>query len=181
MATPVSSSRVIQDVVAKGGGEVVWTEVGSVVVSRTMVNEGLSLGGEENGGIMYGPHIETRDGSMALALILEIMAKSGKTLSELFGELPQYRQMKDRVACPEGLKARTLEILSQSVDAPEVDTIDGLKLVYPDGSWILVRPSGTEPIFRLYAEAGSDERVSELVDEHKVLIERAVQEAGDEN
>ncbi len=181
VATPVSSSRVIQDVVAKGGGEVVWTEVGSVVVSRTMVNEGLSLGGEENGGIMYGPHIETRDGSMALALILEIMAKSGKTLSELFSELPQYRQMKDRVACPEGLKVRTLEILSQSVDAPEVDTIDGLKLVYPDGSWILVRPSGTEPIFRLYAEAGSDERVSELVDEHKVLIERAVQEAGDEN
>ncbi len=174
VATPVSSSKVIEDVVTAGGGRVVWTKVGSVVVSRTMVERGIELGGEENGGIMYGPHLQVRDGSMAMVLILDIMAKTGKPLRELFGELPQYHQMKDRVECPEELKARALEELNKSVDAPVVEHVDGPKLRYSDGSWILIRPSGTEPVFRLYAEAGSPERVAELVKEQKALIESIV-------
>ncbi len=178
VATPVSSSRVIEDVAEAGGGRVIWTEVGSVVVSRTMVERGIKFGGEGNGGIMYGPHLEVRDGSMALALILEIMANSGKPLSELFAELPQYSQMKDRVACPEELKDKALEALMGSVDAPSVETIDGVKLGYPDGSWILIRPSGTEPIFRLYAEAVSPERVGELIGEHKELVESVIASLG---
>lgn len=178
VATPVSSSQVIEDVVKSGGGRVIWTEVGSVVVSRTMVEKGLKFGGEGNGGIMYGPHLEVRDGSMALALILEIIAKSGKPLSELFAELPQYSQMKDRVACPEEMKEKTLEVLRESVDAPRVETIDGVKLGYPDGSWVLIRPSGTEPIFRLYAEAGSPERVDKLIGEHKELVESIITSLG---
>jgi len=175
VATPVSSSRVIEDVVSEGGGSVVWTRVGSVDVSRTMVDSGIVLGGEENGGIMYGPLLQVRDGTMAMALVLEIMARSGRPLSELLGELPQYSQGKDRVACPNEVKGRVLEELRGSVDAPRVETVDGLKLGYPDGSWILVRPSGTEPVFRLYAEAGSGERVDQLIREHRALIESVVE------
>jgi len=174
VATPISSSRAVEDVVRAGGGRVVWTRVGSVVVSRTMVDEGIKLGGEENGGIMYGPHLAVRDGSMAMALVLEIMAKEGRPLSELFGELPQYSQMKDRVACPEDLKQRALDTLRTSVEAPRVETIDGVKLWYPDGSWILIRPSGTEPVFRLYAEAQSPDKVARLVETHKRLVEEIV-------
>jgi phosphomannomutase/phosphoglucomutase len=174
VVTPVSSSKVIEDVVTAGGGEVVWTMVGSVVVSRTMVERGIELGGEENGGIMYGPHLEVRDGSMALALVLDVMAKTGKPLSELLGELPQYSQLKDRVECPQELKGRVLERLRDSADAPKVETIDGVKLRFDDGSWILVRPSGTEPVFRLYAEADSPKRVSDLVKDHKALIESVI-------
>lgn len=177
-ATPISSSRAIEDVVKAGGGRIVWTRVGSVVVSRTMVDEGIKLGGEENGGIMYGPHQSVRDGSMAMALVLEIMAKEGRPLSELFGELPQYAQMKDRAACPEGLKERALEALRTSVEAPKVETIDGVKLWYPDGSWILVRPSGTEPVFRFYAEAQSPDKVARLVEKHKKLVEEIVESLG---
>ncbi|TRO41312.1 phosphoglucosamine mutase, partial [Candidatus Bathyarchaeota archaeon] len=175
VATPVSSSRVIDDVVSEGGGRVVWTKVGSVEVSRTMVESGIPLGGEENGGIMYGPLLQVRDGTMAMALVLNIMARSGRPLSELLGGLPRYSQGKDRVPCPDEVKGRVLEELRGSVEAPRVETVDGLKLGYPDGSWILVRPSGTEPIFRLYAEAGSDERVEELVRELRALIESVVE------
>jgi len=174
VATPVSSSRAVEDVVAAGGGRIVWTRVGSVIVSRAMVEEGVRLGGEENGGVMYGPHQPVRDGSMTMALILEIMAREGGPLSKLFGELPQYAQMKDRVACPEDLKQRTLEVLRESVEAPKVETIDGLKLRYPDGSWILIRPSGTEPIFRLYAEAENEERAAGIVEAHKRLVEEVI-------
>ena len=175
VATPISSSRVVEDVVSAGGGRLVWTPVGSVVVSRTMVERGISLGGEENGGIMYGPHQPVRDGGMVLALVLEIMAREGRPLSELFGELPQYVQKKDRVACPDGLKERALEALRGLVEAPRVETIDGLKLWYPDGSWILIRPSGTEPIFRLFAEAEDRERVDELIEKHKEMVGEVVE------
>jgi phosphomannomutase/phosphoglucomutase len=115
---------------------------------------------------------------MAMALVLEIMARSGRPLSELLGELPQYSQGKDRVACPNEVKGRVLELLRGSVEAPRVETVDGLKLGYPDGSWILVRPSGTEPVFRLYAEAGSGERVDQLIGEYRALIESVVESLG---
>ena len=176
VATPVSSSQVIADIVSSNGGKVVWTEVGSVVVSRKMVNDDIMLGGEENGGIMYGPHIQTRDGSMAMALILDIMAREGKPLSELFKGLPQYMQAKDKVECPEDLKGKVLERLKEKADAPEVETIDGVKLKYPDGRWVLFRPSGTEPIFRIYAEADSQLDANTLVSENKRLIESVVEE-----
>ena len=175
VVSAVNSSKVLDDVVTAAGGSVVKTKVGSVVISRVMVDQGIMFGGEENGGIMYGPHLQVRDGSMAMALMLEIMAKAKKPLSELFDELPRYHQLKDRVPCPEELKERALEALRGSVDAPEVGTIDGVRLGYEDGSWILFRPSGTEPVFRIYAEAGSPERVAELVDEHKALIASVIE------
>ena len=178
VVSAVNSSKVLDDVVTAAGGSVVRTKVGSVVISRVMVDQGIMFGGEENGGIMYGPHLQVRDGSMAMALMLEIMAKAEKPLSELFDELPRYHQLKDRVPCPEELKERALEALRGSVDAPEVGTIDGVKLGYEDGSWILFRPSGTEPVFRIYAEAGSPERVAELVDEHKALIASVIESLG---
>jgi len=178
VATPVSSSRMIEDVVEAGGGKVVWTRVGSVDVSRLMVAEGIRLGGEENGGIMYGPHQSVRDGAMTMALVLGIMAAEEKPLSALLAELPEYAQMKDRVPCPEKLKLKALEALRGSVEAPRVETVDGLKLWYPDGSWILIRPSGTEPIFRLYAEARKKGRVAALVEEHKKLVEEVVGSLG---
>lgn len=174
VATPVSSSRVVQDVVEAQGGKVIWTRVGSVVVSRTMVVEGIKLGGEENGGIMYGPHQPVRDGTMAMAIILDVMTQEKRPLSELFDELPQYSQMKDRIACPENLKLKALEALKDVVEAPRVETIDGLKLWYSDGSWILIRPSGTEPVFRIYAEARNSRRVANIVEKHKKLVEDVI-------
>jgi phosphomannomutase/phosphoglucomutase len=174
IVTSVSSSRAVQDVVEAAGGRVIWTPVGSVVISRAMVEGGVMFGGEENGGIMYGPHQAVRDGSMIMALVLELIARTGKPLSRLFAELPQYAQAKDRVICPNELKERTLEALNKRVKAHRIETIDGLKLCYDDGAWILFRPSGTEPVFRLYAEAATQERAQELVDENKRLIEETV-------
>jgi len=170
VATAVSSSRVVEDVVTDAGGELVWTKVGSVVISRTMVDGGIMLGGEENGGLMYGPHLQVRDGSMAMALVLEIMARADRPLSELLGELPSYSQMKGKVECPNELKQRALEELQGAVKADRVETIDGVKLWYEDGSWILIRPSGTEPIFRLYAESSTQEKVDRMVERHKEIV-----------
>ncbi len=174
VVTPVSSSRAITDVVEAAGGSVMLTRVGSVDISRAMVEHGIDFGGEETGGVMYGPHHPVRDGSMTMALILGIMADRGRPLSALIGELPRYAQAKDRVNCPNDAKKRVLEALRTRVAAPRVETMDGLKLIFPDGSWILVRPSGTEPIFRLYAEADTQEEADRLLAENKRLIEETV-------
>ncbi len=123
---------------------------------------------------MYGPHLQVRDGSMALALVMEIMAETGKPLSELLGELPQYYQLKVKVPCPERIKRAVLRDLRNKVDAPRVETIDGVKLIYNNRSWVLFRPSGTEPIFRIYAEAESSETVEAIVKENKSLMESVI-------
>ena len=170
LVTPVSSSRLLEEVVAAEGGNIHWTRVGSVDVSRVMVEGGHHIGGEENGGIMYGPHHPVRDGTMTMALMLNIMAHHGKPLSELILELPQYPKLKVGVACPNHLKQSVLESIRVKVEAPRIDTTDGLKLYFPDDSWILIRPSGTEPKYRFYAEAHNENRVQELVEEFTELI-----------
>ncbi len=106
IVTPVSSSTLIKDVADANGGEIVWTKVGSVTVSQTMKETGAELGGEENGGIFFGPHQAVRDGAMTTALILDIMAETGKKLTELVAEQPQYFIEKGKVECPEEKKRK---------------------------------------------------------------------------
>ena len=176
LVTAISSSPSIEDVVGKYGGKVLWTKVGSVLVSRAMVENGYMIGGEENGGIMYGPHLAVRDGCMVLALMLHYMATRKMSLSALIDEQPRLVKEKDKTECPNHLKEIALKELVKKVNAPEINTMDGVKLIYEDGSWILFRPSGTEPIFRLYAESDSAERVAEMMDYHKKLVKEVVDE-----
>ena len=183
IVTPVSSSSLIKDIAKVYNGEVVWTKVGSVDVSHKMKEINAKLGGEENGGVFYGPHQPVRDGAMTTALILDILAKTGRKLSELLNELPTYFIEKDKVECPDNLKEKVLKVLYEELEKENLkfDTIDGAKIWFEDSS-ILVRPSGTEPIFRLYAEAKSRDRTLELIRKYKEklgeIITKMVQEAG---
>lgn len=176
IVTAISSSPSLEKVVAKYGGKVHWTKVGSVLVSRAMVNNGYQLGGEENGGIMYGPFLAVRDGCITMALMLHYIATRGKSLSALISEQPHLYKDKDKTPCPNELKEEAIKLLAERVDAPEINTMDGVKIVYDDNSWVLFRPSGTEPIFRVYAESSSEKRVKELIEKHKLLVKNVVDE-----
>ncbi len=171
VVTPVSSSTLVKDTADAYKGEIVWTKVGSVTVSQTMKKINAELGGEENGGVFYGPHQAVRDGSMTTALILNIMAETGERISKLISEQPQYFIEKGKVACPEDKKDKVLEKLVRLVESLNVSTIDGVKIWFEDKSAILVRPSGTEPVYRLYAEAKSKSRAMKLVDEYTNALE----------
>lgn len=174
IATAVSSSKVIEDVAKEFGGAVHWTKVGAPDVSRAMVNNKIPFGGEENGGIMYSPHHPVRDGTMALALMAELLTLKAAPLSKLLEELPKYSQAKSRLNCPNEKKEATLKKLLKKVEAPIVETIDGVKLTYEDGSWILIRPSGTEPIFRLYAEAPTNIRVMKILEKYEDILKEII-------
>jgi phosphomannomutase/phosphoglucomutase len=174
IVTSVSSSTLIKDIADAYDGEIVWTRVGSVTVSQTMKKLGVQLGGEENGGVFFGPHQAVRDGAMTIALILNIMAETGEELSKLIAEQPPYFIEKGKVACPEEKKEKLLKKLIEEVKGLKISTIDGVKIWFEDKSAILVRPSGTEPIYRLYAEAENQERAVKLVEEYSSKLKKTL-------
>ena len=174
IVTPVSSSTLIKETADAYKGEIVWVKVGSVTVSQKMKEIKAKLGGEENGGVFYGPHQSVRDGAMTTALILEIMASTGAQLSKLVEEQPQYFIEKGKVDCPENKKEKLLKELREKIKGKNVSTIDGVKIWFEDKSAILVRPSGTEPTYRLYAEAKTQEKALKLVEEYSELVRKSL-------
>ena len=172
IVTPVSSSTLVKDIADAYKGEIVWTKVGSVTVSQKMKELKAELGGEENGGVFYGPHQAVRDGAMTTALIMEIMAETGEKLSKLIAEQPQYFIEKGKVECPEDKKEKVLEKLLEKVKGANVSTIDGVKIWFEDKSAILVRPSGTEPVYRLYAEAKNQEKALKLIEDYSSKLRK---------
>jgi phosphomannomutase/phosphoglucomutase len=102
------------------------------------------------------------------------MAKTGEKLSKLLGELPKYFIEKGRVECQNDLKEKALEKLTEQLSELSPSTIDGVKIWFKDKSAILVRPSGTEPVYRLYAEAKTEEKAMQLVREYGSRLRRLI-------
>ena len=175
IVTPVSSSTLIKDIADAYKGEIVWTKVGSVTVSQKMKEIKAKLGGEENGGVFYGPHQAVRDAAMTTALILNIMAETGEKLSKLVAEQPRYFIEKGKVGCPEDKKEKLLEKLLEQVKGANVSTLDGAKIWFEDKSAILVRPSGTEPVCRLYAEAKNQEKALKLIADYSSKLRKILE------
>jgi phosphomannomutase/phosphoglucomutase len=156
--TPVSSSSCVEDVVREEGGEVLYTRVGAPIVARKMIEVEAIFGGKENGGLIFPDHQYCRDAAMTMARMLEIVATHGP-LSELVKEVPVYHLDKRKVPCPNHLKERILGEVAKAETQGEVDTTDGVKIFFDDG-WTLVRPSGTEPIMRIYSEGKTQDSAS---------------------
>jgi len=161
--TCLNSSSNIEVMAEKFNSKVIRTKVGSVEVSRKMVATDALIGFEENGGFMYGKHNQVRDGCMALALMLELLA-TGKPLSDEIASLPPSFTTKDKISCsPENISKL---ILSLKEEFPSSDTTDGIKITIDSKNWVMIRPSGTEPIVRIYAEAESQEKLDTLISEY---------------
>ena len=176
IVTPVSCSRAIKEIADSRNGRIIWTRVGSVDVSHKMIDLGADLGGEENGGIFYAPHIAVRDGSMAAALVADILAKAGQPLSKLLSVLPTYQLSKEKVPCPNHLKKQVLASLRERTSKYNPETIDGVKVMFEDGTSVLLRPSGTEPIFRVMAEGKTASAAKNVADQYKSIIAEIIKE-----
>jgi phosphomannomutase / phosphoglucomutase len=175
VVTPVSSSTLVKDTADAYKGKIEWTKVGSVTVSQKMKEIKAKLGGEENGGVFYGPHQAVRDGAMTTAIILGIMAKTGKKLSQLIAEQPQYFIEKGKIECSEEKKQKVLDKLLEQTKGLNTNTLDGVKIWFNDKSAILVRPSGTEPAYRMYAEAKTQQRAQTLVKEYTAKLKQILE------
>ena len=147
----LSTSLVVEDAARKAGARVVRAPVGEANVARAIRDERAVIGGEGNGGVMLPALHIGRDAPLGVALILHLLATSGVTVSELVASSPRYTIVKAKG--PRGPELRPLyDRLRSKFQEAEADERDGLRLSWPD-RWLHVRPSGTEPIVRLIAEA----------------------------
>lgn len=169
VVTCLNSGSAIDELAGGRKSPVIRTRVGSVEVSRKMIAEDALIGFEENGGFMYGTHNYVRDGAMTLALMLEAVAASGATVSEIAARLPPSHVGKKKVACSRRAADAVIEALR--FGNPGADSTDGIRIELGGRRWVMVRPSGTEPILRVYAEAGSDGEMKDLLSEYVGKIE----------
>ena len=175
VVTPISASQAVEDAVVPLGGTVVYTAVGSPSVTHAMQEHRAVFGGEENGGLIFPQFQLARDGGMTAAGVLDLLARTGATLPELLRNIPRYTLIKLKVDCPGPLRDPVLERAGATLRAAanRVVTIDGVKAVFADG-WVLLRPSGTEPLFRIFAESKSPDRARALAEQGAQAVRSAI-------
>ena len=160
----LSTSRMVDDIAEAAGATVVRTPVGEANVAAGMKQCDAALGGEGNGGVIWSRVSGVRDSLVGMALLLEMLAKRGKPLSELVAQTPAYAIVKDKVDASETLIKQIGPILKKAFSDERVDTQDGVRVDWP-GRWVHVRPSNTEPIIRIIAEAAHEDQARELVNQ----------------
>ena len=174
IVTTVATSQAIYDVAEEYNGEVIATAVGDLLVARKLKDTDGLFGGEENGGLIFPDFVYGRDAVMTVAKILEIIAKEKKPLSELVSELPVYYASKMKIECPEDEKEFVMKSIADEIQSTtdfELDLTDGVKILKEDG-WVIIRPSGTEPIFRCFAESDSQAKADEMTEWGMGLIKK---------
>jgi phosphomannomutase len=171
----VSTTRMIDRLAKRYGLTVHETPVGFNHIADYMMTEDVLLGGEESGGISFKGHIPEGDGPIMGLLLVEIIAKSGKTLGQLVDDLlndvgPAFYERADlRLSRPVAKKEMTDFLVNQAPaevggqKVAEVSSRDGVKYIMADDSWLLIRPSGTEPVLRVYAEGRNAQMVKDLL------------------
>jgi len=168
---PINTSMILSKVAEQAGSRVVYTKVGSVEVSREMVRRRCPFGLEENGGFMYGALNEVRDGVMATALVLDMLAASGRPFSKHIAQLPHTFQHKSKFACPSReVVDRIVKAFMDHGSPKKVETLDGAKIWIDEDTWVMVRPSGTEPLIRMYGESTDKSLLDSKVDEYRRLV-----------
>jgi phosphomannomutase len=169
IAANLSTSRMIDDVAASVGAEVVRSAVGEANVAAAMREHGATLGGEGNGGIIWSAVTCVRDSLVGMALVLEMLAREKRPLSRIVADVPRYAILKEKQEVPAGDMTPRLDRVAASVPGAVVNRRDGVRLDV-DRSWVHVRASNTEPILRIIAEAPSPEAARSLIERVRAVL-----------
>ncbi|HBA83835.1 MAG TPA: phosphoglucosamine mutase [Verrucomicrobia bacterium] len=173
VAINLATSKSVEFVARQRGVEVVKTRIGEINVSETMVRIGSVVGGEGNGGIIIPRMHPCRDSYIGMAVVLELMAMTGKTVSELRGAIPSYFMVKDKIRIRGEQAPEILRSLRRQYADKNPSLLDGIYIDFGD-SWVHARRSNTEPVIRITAEAASPEEAARLAGEFRQKIEQAV-------
>jgi len=162
VVTNLSTSRVVEDAAAEANAPLVRAPVGEVNVAIRMRDEHSPIGGEGNGGVILSEVHLGRDAPVGAALILQLLHEEGRPLSQIVADMPRYVIVKDKLDRPNASLDVVYDALRSAFPGAIADSQDGLRLSWPD-RWVHVRPSGTEPIVRVIAEAPTNREAMELV------------------
>ena len=170
IVTNLSTSRIVDDIASEAGTRVIRAPVGEVNVATRMREEHAPIGGEGNGGVILSELHLGRDAPVGAALMLQLLLEDGKPLSKIVAAYPRYIIVKDKLARPAAPLDSVYEALQRAFPDADVDSQDGLRLAWPD-RWVHIRPSGTEPIVRVIAEAPNAEAAEKLVRDCRAPVE----------
>ncbi|MFW9889210.1 MAG: phosphoglucosamine mutase, partial [Candidatus Thorarchaeota archaeon] len=178
IVTTVDSSKVVDETVERADGKTIRTPVGDIQVALKMREIGAAFGGEAAGVFIFSDFHNAPEPFLTACRILELMASTGKSFGELISEIPVYPLRKAKVKCENENKNAVMAALVKSLpeameDLAEVITVDGIGISLKAG-WVLVRPSGTEPVIRITCEAPSDKRVEKILADAKTEVERVM-------
>jgi len=163
-ATNLSTSRMIDDLAGKAGGKVVRTAVGEANVAAAMFEHDCIIGGEGNGGVIdlrVGP---VRDSLVGIALVMQLMAETGKTISRLVDEIGGYYMSKDKFPAGWEKARRILESAKEAFAEAKLEATDGYRFDFDDG-WLHLRASNTEPVMRIIVEAKDQPTAQKYIDQ----------------
>ncbi len=164
------STSSTNEVLAKQvGGKTFRTKVGEANVVTGILSRDARIGGEGGGGVIYPTINPCRDSLTGIALILELLAESKKTVSELISELPRFEMVKDKFVFDGNINTVYEKIL-ELFPTEKQNTLDGLRIDFADGAWVHLRPSNTEPLVRLIGEATTKERIENIVSQIKSCL-----------
>ncbi|MFQ6129960.1 MAG: phosphoglucosamine mutase, partial [Candidatus Hadarchaeaceae archaeon] len=165
VVTTVDASGTVDECVDANKGKVIRTKVGDVSVAAEIRKRGAIFGGEPCGAWIFPEVHLVPDGPLAAAKLLELLDLTGRRLSELLDDLPEHPTVRKKIACPNEKKATTMKkfkarLRREFKGISDVLTIDGIRFSLRDGSWALIRPSGTEPYIRVTAGGKNVEKVA---------------------
>ena len=166
----LSTTQAIDDIADEHNAPVFRTKIGEINVVEEIISRKALIGGEGNGGVIFPEIHPCRDSFAAIGLTLEFMASSGKLISQLQEEIPKYYMIKDKIdGTPEQAYSMLRELKKIYSGKEQISTLDGLKINFRD-AWIHIRPSNTEPIIRIVAEAKRRDEVEMLLEKFKKEI-----------
>ncbi len=169
IVTNLSTSNTNEDLVNAVGYKNIRSKVGEGNVSESIIANNAVIGGEGSGGVIYPKINLCRDSLTGMALILEYIASQDKKISEIVSDLPKYEFVKTKMPFEGKLSEKIEDIIKLFPDG-KIDNQDGVRIDFPDRSWVQIRESNTEPIIRIWSEAKTKERASELVENIKSKI-----------
>jgi len=173
VAVNLSTSKAVEDVARKLGSEVAHTKIGEINVSETMLKIGAVVGGESNGGVIIPRVHACRDSYVGMAVILELMADTEKTVSALRAEIPRYYIVKEKIRIRGEQAPIILRAIRRAYDEKKLTLLDGVRVDFED-SWVHARRSNTEPVIRVTAEAPSPEEAERLVREMRAKMDEVM-------
>lgn len=162
-AANLSTSRMIDDVAAEEGCKVIRTAVGEANVAEAMTKNNCVIGGEGNGGVIDLRISPVRDSLVGMALVLQLMAESGKSISELVEEIGGYYVDKSKVQADKAAAEKIIEKAKGEFADAKIDTTDGCRFDFDDG-WVHIRTSNTEPVMRVIVETQTAEQAKKYID-----------------
>jgi len=164
VAANLSTSRMIDDIAAQSGSKVIRTAVGEVNVASAMIENNCIIGGEGNGGVIDLRVVPIRDSLVAICFVLQLMADTNKTISQLVGEIGGYYMVKHKFAADKDQLEKILEAAKERFSDAKLNDVDGCRFDFDDG-WLHLRASNTEPVVRLIVEAKGKNSAQKYIDD----------------